>query len=146
MTYIDRLCNEIYESTKRIKGDMEPGKVLDLNDIKEIVEPIVKLIDEAKEKKMYIYLNCCGENWFTPMELESKLENGYYVFHVSMFKLRQPIERLEELMKEILNKRIEFKKILREVSIYSNENERELEILTLKKISVKEKAGDDVKF
>lgn len=138
-TYLDTLSNKIYESTKRIKGDMEPGKVSDLKSIKELIEPILNLIAEAKEKKKYIYIQPLSK-WISPNDFEKELEYGYYVYHISSLELRNPIERLEELEKEILNKRKELTEILKEMSSYTGISERELELQSVKNIIVKEKA------
>ncbi len=138
---IDKLAEEIYISTKENVGIQDEDRVYDLKTIKEIVEPIIKLIQEAKGEKKYIYIEHINL-WINPEEFEKKLRNGWYVYHISLLKLRNPEELIEELEKEILDKRKEVKKALKEIASYLEVDEKELEIFALKKVMIKEKIKD----
>lgn len=139
---LDKLVEEIYRSTKENVGIQDEDKVYDLKTIKEIVEPIIKLVQEAKEKKKYIYIEHINL-WISPDEFEKKLRNGWYVYHISLLKLRNPEELIEELEREILDKRKEVKKVLKEIASYLEVDEKELEINASKKVMTKEKVKDN---
>ncbi len=133
---IDKLVEEIYESAKENVGIQDEDRVYDLKTIRELVKPIIDLIQEAKEKKKYVYIEHINL-WISPYELEKKLRDGWYVYHISLLRLRDPIERIEELEKGMLDRRRELHKVLKEISIYLGVEEKELENAALRKLFTK---------
>ena len=116
---IDKLCQEIYNATKRNIGDMEEGKIYDLKDIRELVEPLINLINEAKSKKKYIFIKPINK-WLQPEILEKSLKNGYYVYHISSMEMKSPLEKIKELQNDIFDKQKVLKEFTREVEKYIN--------------------------
>lgn len=114
---LDKLVVDIYESTKSMADVSEGSKILDLEAIKSIVEPLIELVEKAKEGKMYLYLIPL-KKWFFPNELENEIRKGCYIYTSNLWSLRNPIERLKEMEKEIVEKKEELRNFKNEVSRY----------------------------
>lgn len=115
---LDKLVEEIYNAVRyRTFMYSDEEKESELKIIREVVEPLVEMIEKAKETKKYLYLEC-GNRWFNPYVLENDLKNGYYVYHFGLWELKNPADRVHEMQKEILTKRIELRKFVDEMNDY----------------------------
>lgn len=141
-TNVDELVEEIFNLSSADCPKEEKSK--EISEIKGLVEPLVNLIEEAKEKKKYIYIKV-SSTWMSPDDFELKLKDGYYVYHTNFLELRDPMQRLEELEEELFDKRMEIVKFIKEMSSYIGVDEKEIELTVVKKIMIKEKDRESEK-
>lgn len=130
----DRIVEDIYNLGKPAKNEKE--RLEKFGDIKEIVEPLLKLIEEARKKKLYLRLTdkvfrkfiedevlrgfderC---RWMSPNGLEEELKKGNILYIADAWDLVNPVLRVEEMQNEIVTKMKELKKFTREVALYIN--------------------------
>ncbi len=117
---INELIDHIYKS-------MTDKNEEDKNRIRVVVEPLYNLADEARKKKLYLYLKIANA-WLSPDEFEENIKNGYYAFSKEEWELRDPYEKLQEILVVAVEHRRIFKKALQEVAQYIQCNEDELEM------------------
>lgn len=61
---------------------------------------MAELLKEAREKKLWLYTSYQGM-WFSPDELEKSQQEGKFRWGPSNWELRDPIQKLQELEKNV---------------------------------------------
>lgn len=115
MINTNELAEKIYDSTS--EKSIYENKKNDLRIIKEIIEPLMEIIKKAKAEKKYLYLSPC-DRWFSPDELENGILEGYYIYTPDLWTLRNPLERIQELEREIEKKKVMLRSLREEVGHY----------------------------
>lgn len=69
----------------------------------DIIESLKPMFDEAKEKNLWFYTEFDGGLWFSPVELKELQREGRFVWGPANFKLRDPIEKIYELIDRSIN-------------------------------------------
>lgn len=62
-------------------------------------EDLLPLIEEARKQGLWLHYPAYRPIWFSPDELEAENKQGKYLLDPSIWRLRDPSERLEELFK-----------------------------------------------
>lgn len=132
----DEVVNKIYELTKGSVEKTIEDRSHDLKVIKEIVEPLMKLVDEAKQKKMYLYLTP-HNRWFSPDDLEGGILNGYYIYTSDLWTIRNPVERIDEMENEVIKIKKELREFRIDLSRYLYGGKEKKIVYEIKKSDVK---------